>query len=356
MQSATNPTKVLGKVTAPSGNIMLIDFGLMDLWTHDRPPLIPDGALNEKAMSSANNGADFTIEGPDALAAGKKFDRQPHPLFLYDIPRHGVEEIKENFDSLIKRAGLQANLVELPARISPLKRAENVISHHDGGGEVFLHGIHAIVVPGIPKGQTLSVEGCLMGEGQFAQNWKNISLVVTPGAEVASSKKIGHVAVDMARLMFCDLDAMGKWEHQDTIDGLADFVFWGKDALRICNKFGGTHIDSGIYGFVDKPIMEMAELAVKVRKHLEHHRLVAATDFRPHSDHWRMLKSVSENDTESGEIELGDARCCGFMTTWGDGFFPVFLDSDADGKLARIRIELGTEEAVQGMHMVNRFA
>jgi hypothetical protein len=356
MQTAKKPGKILGKVTAPSGVLILIDFGLMDLWTHDKPPLVPAGVLSEEALAAANNGVDFGIEGIDALLAGKKFDKQPHPLFLYDIPRHTVDEIKEGFASLIKKENLNARLVELDQRVCPRKRVDQAVEHGIGAAEVFLHGIHAIAISGLPPNQPLSIEGRPMEDGPFAKHWRDISLIIKPEAVVAQSIKIGHVAVDMGRLMFCDLDAMGEWQHQDTIDGLADLVFWGKDAQRLATKFGAMHIDGSIFGVINKPIDELAALAFQVQKHLELHHLVAAIDFRPHSDHWRMLKAVAECETESGDIELGKSRCCGFMTSWGDGFFPIYLELDEKAAPIKLRIELGTEETIRGMHMVNRFA
>jgi hypothetical protein len=35
------------------------------------------------------------------------------------------------------------------------------------------------------------------------------------------------------------------------------------------------------------------------------------------------------------------------MTSWGDGFFPVYRDVDAGGKLVRVCIDLGNEKIVQ---------
>lgn len=334
---------------------MLIDFGLMDLWTHDEPPLLQPGILSEQDTMLANNGADFAITGPDAEEAGRKFDRQPHPLFLYDIPENGIADLQESFDALVQQQGFNAVLEQLPERVPPLTRARQAIIQGKGGGEVFLHGMQAIAVENIPTDRTLVVEGRPLEDEKYAGHWRDISLIVSR-EPVAESKRIGHVAIDMARLMFCDLEAAGKWQHLDSIDGLADFVFWGRDAFRLAKRYEAPVINGKFYGFVDQPLGEVLELAVKVQKHLEHHRMVAATEFRPHSDHWRMLKAVSERDTESGEIELDGSICCGFMTSWGDGFFPVYLDLDEKGGLVAIRIDLGTEETLKGMRLVNRYS
>lgn len=359
MQAQNNKHEILGEVTVPSGTVVLIDFGLMDLWTHNNPPLIKPGILPEEALESANKGADFIIEGPDAESAGAKFARQPNPFYIYDIPRHGVAELEENFASFVKSSGLNARLRELTERVPPRQRIDQTLEHGAGAGEIFLHGIHSIAVGNLPKDRVLTVTGERMNLEEYADHWRSVSLLLRADFEeskICRSKQIGCVAVDMARLMFCDADAMGKWIHEDSIDGLADFVFWGKDALRLSKKFEAPHVQDNIYGFVGKPVMELAETAMLVKEHLDLHHLVAALDFRPHSDHWRMLKTISEHKTESGTIDLADSKCCGFMTSWGDGFFPVYLDLDADGRALRLKIELGTEETLNGMRMVNRFA
>ncbi|MBX9689318.1 MAG: DUF4241 domain-containing protein [Candidatus Obscuribacterales bacterium] len=355
MQSPPYTKKRLGEITVPSGTVLLIDFGLMDLWTHDRPPLILPGILSDDALESANNGSDFKIEGPDAAEAGRRFGRQPNPHYLYDIPRHGVEELRESFESSISQAGFRSNLVALAERVPPRRRVEQALEFGQGAGVVFLHGVHSIVVSGLPRDRALIVEGRAIDSGEFHGHWQDISLLVSD-SEIARSLRIGYVAVDMARLMFCDVEAAGKWQHHETIDGLADLVFWGKDAARLANKFSAPILDGHIYGFVDMPIQESIDLAMRVQSHLDQHHLVAAMDFRPHTDHWRMLKELAGHETESGVIQLGDSHCCGFMTGWGDGFFPVYLELDAAAKIVAVRIELATEETKKGMRRVNNFA
>lgn len=355
MQEQKGQLEILGEVTCPSGILLLLDFGLLDLWTHEKAPLIRPGILNEEALSSANNGCDFHIEGPDALLAGKKFGRQTNPLYLYDIPSYEIEEMEESFRNFVGREGLNARLCRLSERVPPRKRVDQTLLQGKGAGEVFLHGIHVIAVGDLPKNRSMKVQGTRMACGDFSENWREISLLVSDHNKKAQSRKIGHVAVDMARLMFCDADAIGKWQHEDSIDGLADFVFWGKDSLRLAKKFDAKLIEGNIYGFQDRPVQELAALALEAQKHLEQHHLVAALDFRPHSDHWRMLKTLARTHTESGVIDLAGALLCGFMTSWGDGFFPVYLDKDREGNTLAIRIELGTEETLRGMRMVNGF-
>jgi hypothetical protein len=356
MQETEKQVHELGEITVPSGIVLLIDFGLMDLWTHDKPPLLHAHSLRPEAVEDANNGCDFRIEGPDAKVAGEKFKRQPNPFYLYDIPQHEISDIQQMFAEFVQTHALNAQLVRLPERICPRERVKQTLETFNGAGEVFLHGVHAIALSNVPNNKKLKVIGRQMGEGPLATHWKDISLLLNEKARASASRQLGHVAVDMARLMFCDLEAAGKWEHEGTKDGLADFVFWGKDAARLAKKFAAEQIDGKIYGFSDKPVEEMARMAAETHRHLSQHRLVAAIDFRPHSDHWQMLKCISESSTESGAIDIDGTQCCGFMTSWGDGFFPVYLDLDENGEPAALRIDLGTEETINGMHMVNKFS
>ena len=333
--------------------MMLVDFGLMDLWTHDRPPMIPEGILKEDALRSANDGADFFIDGLHALEVGRRLGRQPHPLFIYDIPRHGVQDIKESFQRLCDEEGLEAELIELFERVPPRTRVNQILEHRGGLGEVFFHGVQAVVVSNLPKNRPLPVIAKPMDSEEFVGHWNDVTLVIHDGVEVATSSLIGHVAVDRARLMFCDMNAAGAWCHNDTIDGLADFVFWGRDALRLAQKFSAPLLERNIYGWQDKKIQEMAEHGIQVQKHIDRHRMVVATDFRPHSDHWRLLERIYHSELEAGVIDVNDSDVCGFMTSWGDGFFPVMGERDEKGRLIRIRINLGNEATIRGMRLVN---
>ncbi len=46
-------------------------------------------------------------------------------------------------------------------------------------------------------------------------------------------------------------------------------------------------------------------------------------------------------------LEVGGAQLCMFMTTWGDGGFPVEADLDKNGKPLRLRIEVGCDTSVK---------
>jgi hypothetical protein len=163
----------------------------------------------------------------------------------------------------------------------------------------------------------------------------------------------GSVMVDMARLSFADADALGEWEHDRAIDGRADFVFWGRDAERVADALDVAATEDGVFGWVDLPIDDSIDAGRRVEEYRGKHGLRFATDFRPHSHHYEMMKQVRASRTESGMLDIGGATMCGFMTSWGDGVFPVQLHRDRDGGLLCIRVLLGTDQAIANMRAVN---
>jgi hypothetical protein len=61
----------LGEVTVPSGTLLVIDTGALNLWSHDRAPFIEEGTLsNTRVEELANSSIDLVIEGPDTWIGG----------------------------------------------------------------------------------------------------------------------------------------------------------------------------------------------------------------------------------------------------------------------------------------------
>ena len=82
---------LLGEITCPSGELVLMDGGYLDLWSGDKSP-------DDTAEPGTVAAADFEIAGLHASAAARSFDRQSG-LYLYDIPQHGVAKIHASFVS-----------------------------------------------------------------------------------------------------------------------------------------------------------------------------------------------------------------------------------------------------------------
>ncbi len=343
-----HPPEELGQVTAPSGTVLVIDTGLLKLWCHDRPPVMPEGAAPDDVVASANAATDFRLEGADAERAGRAFDRQWHPLFLYDIPSHGVEKVRESFAACVREHGLDARLVPLDQRVSHRRRVDEALTHGGGAGEVQFQGIRAVAVAGVPADRPLAVLGGRMPpDGPDAGRWRCVWLECLAVGEAARSELAGTVAVDESRLMFADVDALGQWRHEEPLDGQADFVFWGRDAERVGREAGAVDLGNGQWGWVDLPVREAVRRGMAVEQLRGEKGYKMATDFRPHSHHYLVMKQVRATPTKSGTVEVGGSKVCTFMTSWGDGFFPVYRDLDTDGRLVRVRIDLGNDQIVE---------
>lgn len=346
-------SELLGTVTAPSGNVLIVDTGLLNLWCHDREPVMPEGLLgDEAATASANAARDFKIEGPDAEAAGRAFDRQWHPRFLYDIPGAGLAQIQDGFDAFARARGLRAHLVSTQPRISHLARVALAIEAGRGAGVVPFHGIPAVAVGGLPKTRAFRVVGERMGEGDFPDRWRWVSLEVRPDERIHESVEVGAVGVDWARLMFVDVASLGAWRHEESIDGKADFLFWGRDAEAVAAKANAPRLSASVFGWTDLDLDTAVERGTAIEK-LKSPSLKFATDFRPHSDHYRLLQQMRASETESGTHQVGAAKCCAFFTLWGDGFFPVWVDLNEKREVVQVRIHLGTETAIRNLQSVN---
>jgi hypothetical protein len=213
--------------------------------------------------------------------------------------------------------------------------------------------LEGFVIAGLPTGAKMRVTGERMGgrDRHVDDRWRWIDLEVRPRRKVASGGQAGRVFVDRARLMFADIDALGAWKHEEPIDGKADLVFWGRDAAAAARETKAPKLrdpDGGTtYGWENLPDAEARRKGGLVWQAKEKHGWVMALDYRPHSHHWEVMRQVRGGRTESGTITVGGARMCGFMTSWGDGLYPVIVERDAGGEVVRVRLQMGDDDRVK---------
>jgi hypothetical protein len=328
----------LGEVSAPSGTLLIIDAGFLDLWCHDRPPHIPRGALGDAELEhKANDSVDLRIEGPDGVIAGTTFHRQWHPGYLYDIPRDALPSLEASFRRHVISHQWKAHLVVLPERVSHLHRVELALAHGQGAGYVQISGLGCIAVGEVLQDRTFEV----IGERSEPGHWRSVCVECRPGLAVTKTEVVGQVMVDRARLLIGDVDALGAWVHHTPLDGKADLVFWGLEAEQAAARMQAPLLPEGVHGWLDVSVEEAEVLDEKVRGL----GLKLATDFRPHSHHYQLMAQVRATETESGTLAVGGAKMCGFMSTWGDGMFPVLRELGPGGELVRVRIELSNDQA-----------
>jgi hypothetical protein len=337
----------LGEITCPSGDLVVMDGGYLGIWSGDRSPAAVDAALvgiDDPATAADIRGAiDFEIVGSDAVAAAEFLAQRQPGQTLYDVPASSATAFQSAFETLCRDNGIDATL--RPSERVPHR--ERVRRCGAGGGfQVF--GVPAVALGGLPTDRPLRVEA---EDGQYGSDvvgrWRSIAVRVTDNP-VASSLPLGQVVVDWARLAFADADALGAWEHDAPIDGLADVAFWGRSQLEAAQAHDAPLVttpgEAGVYGWTDLPLKVAIDRAQAVMSWAEaepDRKLMV--DFRPHSHHWQAMGQVRASQTESGVVEVGGARILFAMTTWGDGFFPVQAERDASGDLVALRVVLDPE-------------
>ena len=209
-----------------------------------------------------------------------------------------------------------------------------------------------VIAGGVPRDRALRVIGARLGRGRFATCWDWVAVECGGGAAIAASDPLGEATVDFARLLWIDRRGFAAWEHERSLDGKADFVFWGRDAEALAAAIDAPAIDEG-YGWIDLDIVECITRGTRAEELKAARGWRLATDFRSHSHHYLALAQLRATPTASGTIDVGGAPACLFDTTWGDGVFPVFADRDAAGSLVRVRVQLATTASEEAMEAVN---
>ena len=210
----------------------------------------------------------------------------------------------------------------------------------------------ALVTTAVPADRPLAVVGTRVGKGRFADCWDHVTVKIGAG-EVTHSKKLGEAGVDFARLVCMDRGALDHWQHEDSLDGLADFVFWGRDAAQLAKVMRAPSIKKEGFGWSNLSVDEAEANSMEADRLKSEHHWLLATDFRPHSHHFHALAAARKSKQGAGTIEVGGARVCLFFTSWGDGVFPIFLDLDHEDQPVQLRVQLNTADAMAAMHQVN---
>ncbi|MBX3035536.1 MAG: hypothetical protein KF758_01370 [Anaerolineales bacterium] len=340
--------ETLGYVKSTTGKIILIDFGCLWFWYHDKPPSMPEWAVSDPdIIEQINTAIDIKIIGSDAEKAGKLFDRNWHPEYIYDIPRKGFKKVDKLFKELVKKHKLNANLVIIDKRITHRERIEIALEYGKGVGEIIFNGMWAIVIAGIPINKEIPIYGIRMSEEKWDDKWKWVILEINPENNITTTtRQIGYVLVDEARLLFSDIDTLPKFEIYNSFDGKADLVFWGRDGEALSKKLNAQRLEDEVFGWKDLEVNVALEKAKEIYEIHESKEFRFAFDYRPHTHDYYLLEQIRSSNTASGMINFGDTISCGFSTIWGDGAFPVFAEFTESNELVRIKIELGHEKII----------
>lgn len=168
----------LGAVTTRSSVLLVIDTGYLNLRSHDRKPVMPDGVLStEEATNHANSFVDLRIVGADAERVGRMLHTSWHPLYVYDqSPDH--EDLQNGLDELVRKTGLDARFEVLSQRIPHRRRVELALEKGTGAGEVQFHGVWAVAVDGVPTSQQIPVLGEGLHHMKTVGNVRSLSVVL----------------------------------------------------------------------------------------------------------------------------------------------------------------------------------
>ncbi len=199
----------------------------------------------------------------------------------------------------------------------------------------------AIIKTTAPSDRPLAVIGHRVGKGRYADCWDHVVVKLAAG-EVTHSTKLGEAGVDMARLIVMDYGALDAWQHEDSLDGKADVVFWGRDEKAAAKSTGATPTGEG-YGWSNLSLADADAKQLEVDKLKAAAHWALTIDYRPHSHHFYALAEARKNKLGAGTLEVGGAQILLFFTTWGDGVFPVFLDLDATDQPVQLRIVLADQ-------------
>jgi len=200
----------------------------------------------------------------------------------------------------------------------------------------------------VPSDRALAVVGTRVGAGRFAACWDHVAIELAgpDRHDVAHARKLGEAACDFARLICMDRAAIDHWQHEDSLDQLADFVFSGRDEAQLAKALGAKRLPhGGGHGFTDLPLAEAEAKADRAAELKAEHKWLLVTELRPHSHHFDALAAARASPSGAGVLEIGGARVLLFFTSWGNGVYPVYLDVDQDARPVRIRIQLAPVEA-----------
>ncbi len=209
----------------------------------------------------------------------------------------------------------------------------------------------AIIKCAVPADRPLTVTGTRVARGRFADCWDHVSIDLAQG-DVYNSKKLGEAGVDFARFVCMDHGALDHWQHEDSLDGLADVVFWGRDEGLLARALRAPRTKEG-YGWLDLSLADAEAKVFEAEILKAENKWLLNIDFRPHSHHFQALAAARANPSGAGVITLAGTQMMLVFTSWGDGVFPIYLDLDHEDRPVRVRIQLATEESNAAMRAVN---
>lgn len=149
--------EILGQITCPGGDLFLIDFGPLRLWSGEAPPLLGPHLAPPDIVRIANEASDFEIVGRDAVDVARLVDLAVvKGRLAFDM--RDVAFLSEKVAAICEQHGLDAEVVAIE-RVPHLDRLRRLLREAPGGVEVPYHGGWGVAVRGVPAGSELPVLG-----------------------------------------------------------------------------------------------------------------------------------------------------------------------------------------------------
>lgn len=90
----TSQIEELGSVTAPTGELVLIDFGCLRMWSGESKPTLDPDDVGEGVAAIANAAVDLEIVGDSPVAAGRATELAAViGRYVFDIPADKADEM-----------------------------------------------------------------------------------------------------------------------------------------------------------------------------------------------------------------------------------------------------------------------
>ncbi|MBL8714959.1 MAG: hypothetical protein JNL79_03140 [Myxococcales bacterium] len=300
----------------------------------------------------ARTAVDLELVGEGAEQIGQALDLEWHRRFLFDRPAKMVPDLRQRVAELARARGLSVSLRTLPMRVSHRRRVELALTQCPTTAQMSFHGAWAGVLGRLPE-RPLRVVAEPMPEGRWSGRLCRVTLELREGV-AASVERFGCTIVDHARLLFIDADAAAAWTSDTSLDGRADIVFHGRDAAALAHAIGASPLDDHSFGFRDLTEHDAEATLLWLDRFLRERGGTVVIDHRPHSHLHQLMAQVRASPNECGVVELAGSRACGFMTSWGDGFFPLHRELSESGAVLRVHVELGTEQQIEILERITR--
>ena len=330
---------------APSGALLLVDAGYLGLWCHDRPP----ADSRRRARRRRAGGARQRRGGPAHRGAGRVPRRRARlqPAVAsratsFDIQRQELPSLEASFRRHVLSSRWNAHLVLLPERVTHLHRVDLALAHGNGAGYVQLSGLGCVVVGDLPVDRELEVRGRRMEAGsEYRRQALALgSIECRPEVEVSdrgvARRGDGRSRAADRRRRRRALGAWVRTRRRSTARPTSP-------SLGTRERRRGRAKDRRA-----APARGRARLARSAGRGGGRARPVdrsagahAGGRFPPCTAPLPLDGAgARRRDRVRARSASAAAQMCGFMTTWGDGMFPVVRELGAGGQLVRIRIEL----------------